>query len=378
MPEQELSDYLTQCLSRLPTQEVERPDGDVVLKAIEAQHGIFVERAQKIHSFAHLTFQEYFAASYIAAKPDLQTLLLQQVADPRWREVVLLTASLLGDADEFIITFKATVDAMISSDNKLIKLLHWADDKARQLESQNSQLELRAFYTCLACILDFAHDRADARSLDIARARARAGALNLARALDLTRVPDLARDHDLASDIARDLDLIRSLDLDLALARARALARSLNATYVFNSVHTSSMDYLMLNNVRILLIFLLARANIERISIEKYNKLVKYLSDNITQIKEWGFEQLSEQLTALMSNFPSRTAPANEWQAFIDQLKQLLQTECNIAYEWRFTSKQLITLADYLAANTLLLECLNIVTVTDRTAIKNSLLLLPR
>ena len=37
-----------------------------VLKAIEAQHGIFSQRAQRIYSFAHLTFQEYFTAQYIA------------------------------------------------------------------------------------------------------------------------------------------------------------------------------------------------------------------------------------------------------------------------------------------------------------------------
>ncbi len=44
---------------------LEEPDGEVVLKAMEAQHGIFVERARRIHSFSHLTLQEYFAARYI-------------------------------------------------------------------------------------------------------------------------------------------------------------------------------------------------------------------------------------------------------------------------------------------------------------------------
>lgn len=35
------------------------PDSRAVLRAIEAQHGIFVERAQNVFSFAHLTFQPY-------------------------------------------------------------------------------------------------------------------------------------------------------------------------------------------------------------------------------------------------------------------------------------------------------------------------------
>jgi predicted NACHT family NTPase len=44
---------------------LEEPDGELVLGAMEGQHGIFVERARRIHSFSHLTLQEYFAALYI-------------------------------------------------------------------------------------------------------------------------------------------------------------------------------------------------------------------------------------------------------------------------------------------------------------------------
>ena len=40
-------------------------DGNAVIKTIEAQHGIFVERSRGIYSFSQLTFQEYFTARYI-------------------------------------------------------------------------------------------------------------------------------------------------------------------------------------------------------------------------------------------------------------------------------------------------------------------------
>lgn len=43
-------------------------DSEAVLKSIEAQHGLFVERARGIYSFSHLTFHEYFTARHIAAK----------------------------------------------------------------------------------------------------------------------------------------------------------------------------------------------------------------------------------------------------------------------------------------------------------------------
>ena len=50
-------------LPRFREEELE-PDSRVILKAVEAHHGIFVERAKGVYSFAHLTFQEYFTAKY--------------------------------------------------------------------------------------------------------------------------------------------------------------------------------------------------------------------------------------------------------------------------------------------------------------------------
>ena len=37
-------------------------DSEAVLKSIEAQHGLLVERARGIYSFSHLTFHEYSTA----------------------------------------------------------------------------------------------------------------------------------------------------------------------------------------------------------------------------------------------------------------------------------------------------------------------------
>jgi predicted NACHT family NTPase len=99
--EPKLVSDLIYCLKQLPNPNNQELDGEVVLKAIEAQHGIFVERSQKLHSFAHLTFQEYFAACAIKGNVNYQKELMQHITDPRWREVFLLTASLLDDADEF-------------------------------------------------------------------------------------------------------------------------------------------------------------------------------------------------------------------------------------------------------------------------------------
>jgi predicted NACHT family NTPase len=39
---------------------VEAEESEAILRAIEAHHGLLIERAQGIWSFLHLTFQEYF------------------------------------------------------------------------------------------------------------------------------------------------------------------------------------------------------------------------------------------------------------------------------------------------------------------------------
>ncbi|HEY9295814.1 MAG TPA: NACHT domain-containing protein, partial [Phormidium sp.] len=70
-------------------------DSEAVLKSIEAQHGLLVERAKSIYSFSHLTFQEYFTAKKVVESPASQALeqlenLTNHIAKKRWHEVFLL------------------------------------------------------------------------------------------------------------------------------------------------------------------------------------------------------------------------------------------------------------------------------------------------
>ncbi|TSA19797.1 NACHT domain-containing protein [bacterium] len=77
-------------------------DGEHVLKAIEAQHGIFVERARKVYSFAHLSFQEFFAARYLkeqAKIADLRAIIRKHIDSDKWRETLVILVNILDDAD---------------------------------------------------------------------------------------------------------------------------------------------------------------------------------------------------------------------------------------------------------------------------------------
>ncbi len=77
------------------------PDSHDILKAVEVQHGIFVERAKDVYSFAHLTFQEYFTARHIVdtqLEGSLDSLVIEHLYDSKWVEVFKLTAGMLVDA----------------------------------------------------------------------------------------------------------------------------------------------------------------------------------------------------------------------------------------------------------------------------------------
>jgi hypothetical protein len=116
-PQHTLERSISQFVEHLP--EARGTDIDVdceaVLRAIEAQHGIFVQRAKGIYSYSHLTFQEYFTAKYIvdnAKKGTLENLVENHLFDKRWREVFLLTSGMLDEADEFLMLIKSKVETL--------------------------------------------------------------------------------------------------------------------------------------------------------------------------------------------------------------------------------------------------------------------------
>src|SRR2546423_7583182 len=118
IPQAELERLITNYVKNVPPHDMnEATDGEAMLKAIEAQHGIFVERAHKVYSFSHLTFQEYFTAKYIAANSTesvLKNLIRDYCADKRCREAFMLAPSLLPEARQLVTIFRLGLDELCS------------------------------------------------------------------------------------------------------------------------------------------------------------------------------------------------------------------------------------------------------------------------
>ena len=81
------------------------PESDLVrqavgefLRKVRETTGLFVERAPGVYGFMHLTFEEYFAARYIADNDQskIQELIQQHLHEPRWNEPILLSLGYYG------------------------------------------------------------------------------------------------------------------------------------------------------------------------------------------------------------------------------------------------------------------------------------------
>ena len=204
-----IASYLANLSDAPSDPETLRLDSKAILRAIEVQHGLLIERARGIYSFSHLTFQEYLTARKIVSTSNSKELnhaleqLASQITNSQWREVILLTASMLENADYLMQQLKNQVDAILKEDTKLQEFLQFIDRKTQALSLPYKPEALRAFYFSLF------HNRD----------------LNLAIALD----PQLAKE--LPNDLALDLALERACDLARSLVKNPDIKQILNFSF---------------------------------------------------------------------------------------------------------------------------------------------------
>lgn len=155
-----IEQYIEDYLQNLPGTSLEpeelQLESEAMLKAIEAQHGLLIERARGIFSFSYLAFQEYLTARKIVATHNLRALeqalggLVSHITDPHWHEVFLLTAAMLRSADSLVQLMKQEIDALVAQDPHLQDFLRWASQKSQAIPPEPKLATTRAFYLALA------------------------------------------------------------------------------------------------------------------------------------------------------------------------------------------------------------------------------------
>ncbi|XHX80381.1 MAG: NACHT domain-containing protein [Stenomitos frigidus ULC029] len=170
--EQYIGDYIRSLAAVPPEPEALQVESAAALRAIEAQHGLLVERARGVFSFSYLAFQEYFTARNIVASHNLEAFeqalsgLVSHITDPHWREIFLLTTAMLRSADSLMQLMKQQIDALVAKDPYLQEFLTWASQKAQFVPSPPKVATGRAFYLALAQTPRIASQFVLARTLD--------------------------------------------------------------------------------------------------------------------------------------------------------------------------------------------------------------------
>ncbi len=170
--EQYISDYLRNLPDAALEPEELQLESEAMLKAIEVQHGLLIERARGIFSFSYLAFQEYFTARKIVASHNLRSLeqalggLVSHITDPHWREVFLLTAAMLRSADSLVQLMKQQIDALVAQDPYLQGFLMWVSHRTQTVPIEPKVATTRAFYLALAQDSHTAEQFALASTLD--------------------------------------------------------------------------------------------------------------------------------------------------------------------------------------------------------------------
>jgi predicted NACHT family NTPase len=309
--EEQIWDYIRDLPNPHTAPETLQLDIEAAIKSIESQHGLLVERARGIYSFSHLTFHEYFTARWFNEKADGDFgVLISHVTDKQWREVFLLTVTMLKSADKLVLGMKEKIDEILAQDEKLQEFLGWVEGKSSSVEAPYKPASVRAYYQD--------HDFDPDLDLDLACALDRA----LARALALERDGD------------RALDLACALDLDRALVRAlvRALGRAL------------ALDFAFVGELELDLDRALARAHeIESADLQK------------------SLQQRKDQLPDLSSE--NHNNFEHWWQAngrdWTEELRAIMIQHRNIGHDWQFSEDQKKLRQQYYYANKLLVDCLN-------------------
>jgi predicted NACHT family NTPase len=343
--QREVERLITQYIQNLPDASTDPEalelDSASVLKSIEAQHGLFVERARSIYSFSHLTFHEYFTARKIvtscnphaADDPMLQGL-VSHLTEKRWREVFLLTVGMLDSADVLLGLMKYQIDLLLAGDEKLQLFLDWVNQKSLSIEFSPQAGRIRAFYTSFSLIINrnFKH-----YSLEF----------TLAQALSPNKK------FNLCSKLILDYAFLEIFIDAILLTFGGASSSRINIFDVFDITSSNSVAI----NLNLILTQILSY-NLEK----EFQQALEKLKDKVPKLPE-----IDENLRIRLKNqefFEEFLKDLHDWwknngKSWIERLRYVMIEYRNLGHDWQFSEAQKERLQQYYDANKLLVDCLN-------------------
>ncbi|GBE90954.1 NACHT C-terminal helical domain 2-containing protein [Nostoc cycadae] len=272
-------------------------DSRAVLKAIASQHGLLIERANKVWSFSHLTFQEYLVAKWFCNHSDLQKL-AQHIVDIYWRQTFLLVCEMASyqTVDTLIVSIKLEIDCFLNL-SKYQNFLKWVYKKASKFNGSIRQTMARAFYFCLATSFE-----------------------------GYIKYPG-GFNYSLVSSINRIIAMDKPIDINYALDKAFG-----QKLYIENVKNQDSSTFLGFG-----------------LSLDYNLKLKEALRNLLHRVPSNVFRY---------SRFEDEWWNNNQ-PAFIKKFRNIINSYADISYDWNFTDAEEANLNKYWGMNVILVDCLN-------------------
>ncbi|NEP89591.1 MAG: hypothetical protein F6K18_23680 [Okeania sp. SIO2C2] len=335
--------YITDYICNLPgantDEEALQLDSEVVLRSIESQHGLLVERAKSVYSFSHLTFHEYFTArEFIIGKNSSEEALkslVSHLTDYRWQEVFLFAVGMSSNADGLLLLMKEKVDGILSGDEKLQDFLRWVNEKSLMGNISVKYLDIRVgffFWECLSSVNFFFLKEASKSTEE--------SELKNIRYLYQEFIDSFNETSIFLNDLMFEERFKHSgFMLDVELYK---LLSSVKMSFEPNSGTKNIID-----------------------SIIEYPSSTKNIIDSIIEYPiDLEFKQKLHQLKSELPNSNQPKEKCEEWlkingQPWGNRFRKLIIKYRNICHDWQFNDEQRFALREYFYANGLLFNCLN-------------------
>ena len=314
-------------------------EGLEVLKTIESQHGLLIERADSFWSFSHFTFQEYLILEWLTGLSPSE--LVQIISDNSWQNHIIKLIESKHPCENLFSLIKEAIDQILTSDPTLQYFLTWLSQKSKSVqEMHSSEVVIRALYFELTLHVENALEKNNVSNHDLSFKLA----ISLDRSCDHGRNLNFSLDYNLA----RILVLANALGFDSPCSSQssgvfRARVRELTDTFskTLKCAHTlDSNNKTELSN-----------------SIETLMTIPKISEEGLDNCRKWWIRN------------------GKHWT---EKFCRWMMDDRNLGEDWKFSKEQIKKLQDYHDANLFLAKLLQIQEEVGNVAtsqIKNTLLL---
>ncbi|NJO57157.1 MAG: NACHT domain-containing NTPase [Richelia sp. RM2_1_2] len=295
--QEEIEGYIAEFL------DISLRESRVVLKAIEAQHGLVIERARKVWSFSHLTFQEYLVARNIIKSIYLHQLSVY-IVKRHWREVFILILEITNYPDEVIQLIKKNTDELLAKNKGIQQFLDYIQQAVNYMDTPYKPAAIRALY--------IGYDKEFLKSLT--------------PKLD----SNLANDYYYAVELCDDIefDLGHNLD-DYTTPKEMSIASQISNSIKFAIARSIIFDAEIRNTLR----------DLRNLSFSSKVNSNEVFEQNLDNNCEESWEEI--------------------WLAWRENLCNVIDEYDSWIHDWEFGEEEEELLQDYYYANKFIVDCLN-------------------